>query len=73
MGALLRGGFWQAAASIGYGQNLSGPVFKSYKVRLEVDNLFASQNLVINSVSGNTGSYYVLPGRSWFASVSLGL
>jgi iron complex outermembrane receptor protein len=67
------GGFWQAAASIGYGQNLNGPVFKSYKVRLEVDNLFASQNLVINSVSGNTGSYYVLPGRSWFASVSLGL
>jgi len=28
---------------------------------------------VINSVSGNVGSYYVLPGRSWFASVSLAL
>ena len=65
------GGFWQAAASLGYGQNLSGALFKSYKIRLEVDNLFAAQNLVINSVSGTTGSYYVLPGRSWFGSVSL--
>ena len=67
------GGFWQAAMSVGYGQNLSGSVIKSYKVRLQVDNLFDAHNLVINSVSGSTGSYYVLPGRSWFASVSLGL
>jgi iron complex outermembrane receptor protein len=67
------GGFWQAAMSVGYGQNLSGSVIKSYKVRLQVDNLFDAHNLVINSVSGGTGSYYVLPGRSWFASVSLAL
>nr|WP_199044108.1 TonB-dependent receptor [Dyella sp. ASV24] len=67
------GGYWQAAMSIGYGQNLSGSVIKSYKVRLQVDNLFDAHNLVINSVSGNVGSYYVLPGRSWFASVSLAL
>jgi iron complex outermembrane receptor protein len=67
------GGFWQAAMSVGYGQNLSGSVIKSYKVRLQVDNLFDAHNLVINSVSGSTGSYYVLPGRSWFASVSLAL
>ncbi|MDR3447566.1 TonB-dependent receptor [Dyella sp.] len=67
------GGYWQAAMSIGYGQNLSGSVIKSYKVRLQVDNLFDAHNLVINSVSSNVGSYYVLPGRSWFASVSLAL
>lgn len=70
---LSTGGFWQAAMSVGYGQNLSGSVIKSYKVRLQVDNLFDAHNLVINSVSGSTGSYYVLPGRSWFASVSLAL
>lgn len=67
------GGFWQAAMSLGYGQNINGSFIKSYKVRLQVDNLFDAHNLVINSVSGNTGSYYVLPGRSWFASVSFGL
>lgn len=67
------GGYWQAAMSVGYGQNLTGSVIKSYKVRLQVDNLFDAHNLVINSVSGNVGSYYVLPGRSWFASVSLAL
>ncbi|WP_267226578.1 TonB-dependent receptor [Dyella silvae] len=66
-------GYWQAAMSVGYGQNLTGSVIKSYKLRLQVDNLFDAHNLVINSVSGNVGSYYVLPGRSWFASVSLGL
>jgi iron complex outermembrane receptor protein len=70
---LSTGGFWQTAMSVGYGQNLSGSVIKSYKVRLQVDNLFDAHNLVINSVSGSTGSYYVLPGRSWFASVSLAL
>jgi len=67
------GGYWQAAMSVGYGQNLSGSVIKSYKVRLQVDNLFDAHNMVINSVNGNVGSYYVLPGRSWFASVSLAL
>jgi iron complex outermembrane receptor protein len=67
------GGFWQAALSLGYGQNLSGSVIKSYKVRLAVDNLLDAHNLVINSVSKNVGSYYVLPGRSWFASISLAL
>ena len=67
------GGYWQAAMSVGYGQNLTGSVIKSYKIRLQVDNLFDAHNLVINSVSGNVGSYYVLPGRSWFASVSLAL
>ncbi|WP_201314327.1 TonB-dependent receptor [Dyella sp. EPa41] len=66
-------GYWQAAMSLGYGQNLTGSVIKSYKIRLQVDNLFDAHNLVINSVSGNVGSYYVLPGRSWFASVSLAL
>jgi iron complex outermembrane receptor protein len=59
--------------SVGYGQNLTGSVIKSYKIRLQVDNLFDAHNLVINSVSGNVGSYYVLPSRSWFASVSLAL
>lgn len=67
------GGFWHAGMAIGYGQNLNGPIFKSYKIRLQVDNLFDSHNLVINSVSGNIGSYYVLPGRSWFASFSVGI
>ncbi|MEP6899188.1 MAG: TonB-dependent receptor [Rhodanobacter sp.] len=67
------GGFWQAAASIGYGQKLSGSIIKSYKLRLEVDNLFDAHNLVINSVSKNVGSYFVVPGRSWFASVSFAL
>ncbi len=67
------GGYWQAAMSIGYGQNLTNAAIKSYKIRLQVDNLFDAHDLVINSVSGNTGSYYVLPGRSWFLSVSAAL
>ncbi|WP_266182566.1 TonB-dependent receptor [Dyella humicola] len=67
------GGYWQAAMSIGYGQNLTNAAIKSYKIRLQMDNLFDAHDLVINSVSGSTGSYYVLPGRSWFLSVSAAL
>ncbi|MET0329849.1 MAG: TonB-dependent receptor, partial [Dyella sp.] len=67
------GGFWQASASVGYGQNLNGSVIKSYKLRLQVDNLLDAHNLVINNAGGSNSTYYVLPGRSWFASISLGL
>ncbi|RDD80264.1 TonB-dependent receptor [Dyella tabacisoli] len=66
-------GYWRAAMSLGYGQNLSGSWIKSYKVRLQVDNLFDEHQQVVDSVKSNTPYYLVLPGRSWFASVSLGL
>lgn len=67
------GGFWRAALSLGYGQNLSGSFIKSYKVRLQVDNLLDQHTQVVDSIKGPTPYYLVLPGRSWFASVSLAL
>jgi iron complex outermembrane recepter protein len=67
------GGFWRAAMSLGYGQKLSGSFIKSYKLRLQVDNLFDAQQQVADSQKGKDTYYLVLPGRSWFASVSLAL
>ena len=66
-------GWWTTALSLGYGQNLSGSVIKSYKIRLQVDNLFDEHKQVIDTIKGSTPYYLVLPGRSWFASVSLAL
>lgn len=65
------GGFWRAAMSIGYGQNLSGMAIKSYKLRLQVDNLFDARQNVADSIKGGSIYNLVLPGRSWFASVSM--
>lgn len=67
------GGFWRAAMSIGYGQNLHGMAIKSYKLRLQVDNLFDAKQNVADSLKKGSTYYLVLPGRSWFASVSLAL
>lgn len=64
-------GFWQTGMSIGYGQNLVGSVLKSYKFRLKVDNLLASDDQIADSVKKGNTYYLVLPGRSWFASLSL--
>ncbi|GAA0720573.1 TonB-dependent receptor [Dokdonella soli] len=66
-------GFWRAALGFGYGQNLSGSFIKSYKLRLQLDNLFDAKQQVADSIKGTDTYYLVLPGRSWFASLSLGL
>ncbi|MFA6231790.1 MAG: TonB-dependent receptor [Rhodanobacter sp.] len=65
------GGFWRAAMSVGYGQNLAGTFIKSYKLRLQVDNLFDARQNVADSLKKGSIYYLVLPGRSWFASVSM--
>jgi iron complex outermembrane receptor protein len=65
-------GFWRAALSLGYGQNLSDSIVKSYKVRLQVDNLLDDKQQVADSIKSGNTYYLVLPGRSWFASLSLG-
>ena len=65
------GGFWRAGLSLGYGQNLAGSFIKSYKLRLKVDNLLDEKQQVADSVKSGNTYYLVLPGRSWFASVSL--
>ncbi|PNS07732.1 TonB-dependent receptor [Solilutibacter silvestris] len=67
------GGYWRAAMSLGYGQNLSGSWLKDWKIRLQVDNLFDAKQQVVDSVSGTTPYYLVLPTRSWFASVSFSI
>lgn len=67
------GGFWRAALSLGYGQNLAGSFIKSYKLKLQVENLFDARQQVADSVKKGDTYYLVLPGRSWFASVSLAL
>ncbi|MGY3040296.1 iron complex outermembrane receptor protein [Rhodanobacter sp. TND4EL1] len=67
------GGFWRAALSLGYGQKLTGSFIKSYKVKLQVDNLLDASQQVADSVKKGDTYYLVLPGRSWFASVSLAL
>lgn len=64
-------GFWRAAMSLGYGQNLAGALLKSYKVRLKVDNLLDAKQQVADSVKKGDTFFLVLPGRSIFASVSL--
>lgn len=66
-------GFWRAALSLGYGQNLTGSFIKSYKLKLQVENLFDARQQVADSVKKGDTYYLVLPGRSWFASVSLAL
>ncbi len=67
------GGFWRAAMSLGYGHKLSGKLIKSYKLRLQVDNLLNAKQEVADSIKSGNIYYLVLPGRSWFASVSLAL
>ena len=65
------GGFWQASMALGYGQRLNSPVIKSYKLRLQMDNLTGKDHWVINSVSKGDPTYYVSAGRTWFVSLSL--
>lgn len=65
------GGFWRAGMSLGYGKNLGGSFIRSYKLRLKVDNLFDARQKVADSVKKGDTYYLVLPGRSWFASLSL--
>lgn len=64
-------GFWRAALSLGYGRQLSGSVIKSFKLKLQVDNLLDAKQQVADSVKKADTYYLVLPGRSWFASASL--
>ncbi|MBN8884544.1 MAG: TonB-dependent receptor [Rudaea sp.] len=66
-------GFWQTALSLGYGRNIDGSFIKSYKFRLQVENLFNAHNQVADSIKNGNIYYLVLPGRNWYASVSLGL
>ncbi|MHC1480406.1 TonB-dependent receptor [Frateuria aurantia] len=65
------GGFWQASMALGYGHRLNSPVIKSYKVRLQMDNLTGKDHWVINSISSGVPTYYVSAGRTWFLSLSL--
>ncbi|WP_255436919.1 TonB-dependent receptor [Rhodanobacter sp. PCA2] len=66
-------GWWTTALSLGYGQKLGDSFIKSYKVRLQVDNLLDEHKQVIDSIKGTTPYLLVLPGRTWFASVSLAM
>lgn len=66
-------GYWRAAMSLGYGQNISDSWLKDWKVRLQVDNLFDAKQQVVDSVGNATPYYLVLPTRSWFASFSFSI
>ena len=66
-------GFWQTALSLGYGRNIDDSFIKSYKFRLQVENLFNAHHQVADSIKNGSIYYLVLPGRNWYASVSLGL
>lgn len=66
-------GFWQTALSLGYGRNVNDSFIKSYKFRLQIENVFNAHNQVADSIKSGNIYYLVLPGRNWYASVSLGL
>ncbi|MBS0591614.1 MAG: TonB-dependent receptor [Proteobacteria bacterium] len=66
-------GFWQTAFSLGYGRNVEDSFIKSYKFRLQVENVFNAHHQVADSIKNGNIYYLVLPGRNWYASMSLGL
>jgi iron complex outermembrane receptor protein len=68
--------YWLGDLSIGYGHKLSHSFLRSYKVRLQVSNLFDRKVQVLDSIDANAANAYtkdafnVLPVRAYFLTVA---
>jgi len=68
--------YWMADLSLGYSKKIAGSFVKSYKLRLQVTNLFDSQVQVLNGIDPLPVNAYakdafnVLPGRNYFLTLS---
>ncbi len=69
--------YWLGDFSVGYGQKFDhSSWFKSYKVRLQVSNIFDKKVQVLDSIGSSAAAAYttdafnVLPGRNYFLTVS---
>lgn len=62
--------------SFGYSHRLTGSFFRSYKVRLQVSNVFDKKVQVLDSIDPSAANAYtkdaynVLPGRNYFLTIS---
>lgn len=64
-------GYWISDLAIGYGRKLSEHGLRSFKVRIEVNNLFDRKAQVLDSFSGaGVRLFDVLPRRNFFLTVS---
>lgn len=68
--------YWLGDLSIGYNQKLSARFLRSYKVRLQVSNLFDQKVQILEGIDANAAKAYtgdtfnVLPTRNYFLTVS---
>ena len=68
--------FWLGDFSVGYGRELANSFLKSFKVRLQVSNVFNQNVQVLDTIGASAASAYttdtfnVLPDRSYFLTVS---
>lgn len=68
--------YWIGDLAVGYGMKLSGGFIRSFKVRLQIGNLFDQKTRILegidslqaNAYSGDT--FNVLPGRNYFLTFS---
>jgi iron complex outermembrane receptor protein len=70
--------YWIGDLALGYGQNVKGHSWlKSYKVRLEVGNVFNEKVQVLDTIGASpataytTDAFNVLPGRNYFLTVAV--
>jgi iron complex outermembrane recepter protein len=68
--------YWLGDLSIGYGHRLNQRFFRSFKVRLQVSNVFNQKVQVLDSIDPNIANAYtkdafnVLPTRNYFLTVA---
>ena len=54
--SIVQGGYTLTDLSVGYGEKLSGGFLKSYKVRLQVDNIFDRNVILLKSAKATAGA-----------------
>jgi iron complex outermembrane receptor protein len=68
--------YWLGDLSLGYGQKLNAGFIRSFKVRLQVGNVFNQKIQVLDGIDANPANAYakdvfnVLPTRNYFLTVS---
>jgi iron complex outermembrane receptor protein len=62
--------YWNADLALGYGRKLHGSFFRSFKVKVQVNNLFDKKTQVLDSLKSNVRFFNVLPTRNYFLTVS---
>ena len=58
--SVVQGGYTLTDLSVGYGQKLSGSFLKSYKLRLQVDNIFDRNVILLKSAKATAGALNTL-------------